>query len=648
MRSVGLIALVSWLTLAGGSTRADDCSVESPAAQKTDPSKGEAADSGAGVSKGDQGSALAPKSKSDESGSSKAKGETTLGAQAKDKSRDDAPVAKASPESSGPSNDAADARAEALAKLKTLTSTPGKTESASDKALREVLEERLRWLDERDKAAKALHDAEHPAQSPERALAQVKTDLERVQAALDQANADKNSLLPEAFRTRPEQTTAAIMDEMKQAIDTAQNELKQATSDLESYRNTYVDRRSEKLSALRIERDQIHQRVEALPARRKEREAAEKAATSDAARAVAHESLANIEWEARAEEARLKAKEAQIALEDKRTALIEPEFKLRNTKREIAKRTLEAMQERHRIAVDHQQQALRRAAEHEEVRAEISNDPLERYRRKQTAELYALKAQMLNDEHLAEVGPSLALDQQRDLTTRARQDFDSLKRLVEEGRATALVALRLKNDYRRLSVERAAVARTELARATDEMTRCENMLTAVELDLVNDSRDERFILDGLLEQLPPDRRAQAIALAADHEIKHRALLDQRCRALEKLAYQAQEVHTQVQRRLEILDEQYAFVRTKIFWMRDEEPLGPSTFAILPRECRRIARVVFHSACEAADRSAWQPVRVDFALLAVAVFAIPWPLHRGRVLLARLLQPAPDADSASNG
>ncbi len=46
--------------------------------------------------------------------------------------------------------------------------------------------------------------------------------------------------------------------------------------------------------------------------------------------------------------------------------------------------------------------------------------------------------------------------------------------------------------------------------------------------------------------------------------------------LEKLARRAEQTHTRVVRRLRTLDDQYGFIRTHIFWLRDQEPIGLST------------------------------------------------------------------------
>ena len=71
-------------------------------------------------------------------------------------------------------------------------------------------------------------------------------------------------------------------------------------------------------------------------------------------------------------------------------------------------------------------------------------------------------------------------------------DFEELKKLLDDGSVSPLDALRLKNDFRRIGPERAQVVRTDLAASEAELTTYENALTDAEIDLVNDSRDDRF------------------------------------------------------------------------------------------------------------------------------------------------------------
>ena len=61
---------------------------------------------------------------------------------------------------------------------------------------------------------------------------------------------------------------------------------------------------------------------------------------------------------------------------------------------------------------------------------------------------------------------------------------------------------------------------------------------------------------------------------AELESKHRTLLVRQRAVLTKLVARASETLEQVTRRLRVLEEEYGFIRTHIFWVRDQEPIGP--------------------------------------------------------------------------
>lgn len=537
-------------------------------------------------------------------------------------------------------SDAKALRAETLERLQALKPADGKAETGAEKALREVLQERIRLLDAWDQEQHLEIKAESQDKNPERQGSEIKHELERVRGALEQAAKDTSSLLPEAFRGRAARVSTAAMTELKEAVEAARADLNQATSRMENERANSAQQNSGTLATLRAERDRLHVICAALPARQAEHEAAVAAAKTSDERDLAKEKLVNFEREAALESQRLRDKEHEILLQTKLAALEEPRLQVREAERELAKRTLQALQDRYSQLLKRQQQELDQAVAHEKARAEVTNDPLERFRAKHAAELLALKALALSDEHTYAVNPVLSLDAQRELADRAERDFAGLKQVVDEGRSSGIVALRLRNDYRRLEVERAAVARTDLARSADEVTRCDNALTAVEFDLLTDARDERYVLDELLATLPPARRAEAVKLAEDFEAKHRALLLQRRTALERLCERAQAIHSQVMRRLTLLDDQYAFVRTHIFWTRDAEPIGAATLFALPRDASRLATALVRTASEIADRATWGRVSVAFALLVVLALALPLPLRRARRILFGWLEPGP--------
>ena len=158
-------------------------------------------------------------------------------------------------------------RTETVERLSKLSKSDDKDATAASKALREVLEERVKWLDDRDKAVKERIAAENPEQSPEKQAAEWKADLERITTSLEQSAKDPDALLPVSFRKLPAEVPDALRNELKETIDSAQNELKDWSSKREQARANPSRKEGGDLSALRAVRDQTFRRVAGLKAR---------------------------------------------------------------------------------------------------------------------------------------------------------------------------------------------------------------------------------------------------------------------------------------------------------------------------------------------------------------------------------------------
>ena len=104
----------------------------------------------------------------------------------------------------------------------------------------------------------------------------------------------------------------------------------------------------------------------------------------------------------------------------------------------------------------------------------------------------------------------------------------------------------------------------------------ENTLTSVELELIEDSLAVQIEHDAVLERLAPQRHSQARSDFAELERSYKAVLERQKVVLTKLVARASETLKQVTRRLRVLEEEYGFIRTHIFWVRDQEPLGLAT------------------------------------------------------------------------
>jgi hypothetical protein len=105
------------------------------------------------------------------------------------------------------------------------------------------------------------------------------------------------------------------------------------------------------------------------------------------------------------------------------------------------------------------------------------------------------------------------------------------------------------------------------------------------------------------------------------------LLERRRLALEKLARRAEDTHGQIQRRLRTLDDHYGFIRTHIFWVRDQDPVGAATLAQGRDEVLLVGRALARMALEAGDRTRWGWVSAEFVVGLLSLVGLPWPLRR---------------------
>ncbi len=534
----------------------------------------------------------------------------------------------------------ADARLDALR-------TAAARDNPANKLIVEVLERRKQLLNDWTKASERRAGAEHPSPSPEQVAAEFRADLEKTKALLDQANKFPNALLPEAFAPVAAGATAktpeARLAEMKEAIDAARAELKERATELETLRADGSKAHSGEVASLRGNRDKQHQALSALTAGRPEREAAIAGAGSPEARELARDRFTNYEWELRVESERLAVLEAQITLAAKRAELSSVQTQAKAGRVELERHLLDLMEKRYAWQSETRQDDLKRAVAKEETKAANTDDILERYRAKRSADLLELEAEAVAYEKaVATTTPGLSVAEQTALADGAGNNFEQLKKLLTDGVVSPLDVLRLKNEFRRIGPLRAAIVRGELAAVKGTLTTYENALADAEIDLINDARDDRYDRDALLDKLPERRRHEADLMLNEMEVRHRNLLN-RCRdVLQNLAQRAEDTQSQILRRIKILDEQYAFIRTHIFWVRDAEPVGPATLAHARDEAVRAVRALGKLIAETWDRTLWGRISPDFILALVGLLALPWPLRLGQKAMDRLRLAAPDS------
>jgi potassium efflux system protein len=290
------------------------------------------------------------------------------------------------------------------------------------------------------------------------------------------------------------------------------------------------------------------------------------------------------------------------------------------------------MQQRFSAAAAQQERLLQEKAAAEERMARRSDDPLERFRARRRADLLDLEAKVVKHEEMLATSPVPSLEEQSSLADHAATDFTRVKALLDDGRVSRLDAIRLNNDFRRIGPERDRLLRNEMAVAEARLQYYEDALTGVEIELLQDSLHDRFELELLKEGLPSARWADGERVLADLERNHRALLVRRRKVLEQLTDLTAQTLDQIGRRLAILDEEYSFIRTHIFWVRDQDPIGPGTVTQGARECQHVVKALMRLAQESANPDRWGRPSAEFVGASLAALGLPLGLVRLRRLL----------------
>ncbi|WP_148595819.1 coiled-coil domain-containing protein [Aquisphaera giovannonii] len=537
------------------------------------------------------------------------------------------------PEASDAPLDIAALRAETRERIKAIDAPPAAEGHAAEAASpppvpRDLLLERQARLDEHEKAEATLRELTHPEASPEQLAELARDELRR---AREKAAAEP--ALPAAFRDAAAGTTDAARAEMSRAIEAAKAELKDAQAGLESAR-VEASKAGPAQQALRGERDSLFQQVAALRAAAQDRSSAVASAASPDARRLARERLTNDRLKAAVAEVRLKIAEARLDRERKLAEVRELNLHVQEARAAASRRVVDRMQARYRTLAESQQRDLKREAETQEARAHQSGDLLDRYRAGRLSELLELEARVVRNEQALADGTKPDFDEQKALADRALDDFEEIKRLLDDHNVSRLDALRLTNDFRRIGPERERLLRNELAQIEAQLQFYENGLSNVELELIEDAEADQAERDALLERLEPSRHPSAREAFAALDLRRRDLLLRRRVALTGLVGRASQTLEQVLRRRRVLEDEYGFIRTHIFWVRDQEPVGPTVVSQAGREVRRLSAGLLHLAEEAGDRKLWGTPSTEFLCATVAALILPLGLFRLRRLLRR--------------
>ncbi|MDG3008006.1 hypothetical protein [Paludisphaera mucosa] len=575
-------------------------------------------------------------------------GETPKAAAPKDEPRAPAPDPPAAPKA------AADAgllqpeeieaiRADAVQRLKALAPADGGDAKADgdpakidDKALADLLEDRRRRLDDYDKLAKELAEMTAPENGPDRQLDDAKAQLADVQGRLDQP---VGALLPPLF-TQKDAVDQAGRAQMQEAIEGLQKDIKAYQDKLATSPPEPEKKAKDAVAGLRTDRDRIAQGIAALKARDASRAAAAAPRTA-AERKAFEERGVNLRVEASVEDLRLRVVERKIVRTEKLAEVAGVRRKAWAAHVRLGKKVLEPAQARFRQLAEAAEGDLRRKAEAEQAKAGAARDPIERYRAERLAELLDLEASAIRAEQAVTAGSKPSLEDMRSQANIARANFERIKTLIEgdEDRLGRLDVLSINADYRRLEPERRRIERDERDAVDKRLRDYANMLTSVELSQIEDRLLDQIDLDDLQDKLTPDRHPEAVAIWRELEEKHTAILARRREALEKLVRNEEEILAEIDRRLGTLEDESNFIRTHLFWVRDQDPISPTTVGLAAGEVRRLTRVSIGLAQDAVTPASWKRAAPEFLAASAVVVVLPLGIFRVRRVLKRRLSQA---------
>ena len=393
------------------------------------------------------------------------------------------------------------------------------------------------------------------------------------------------------------------------------------------------------IAALKAERDKVAQNLDSIKARAEAHADAPPPKTA-AERATAEERAVDLRIDAAVESLRLQLAERKIERTARAAEAATVDRARWVARIKVARRMLEPMEARFRKIAEAQEHDLQRKAQTEQAKAGRERDPIQRYRAERQAELLDLEAAVVKSKQAATVSAKPSLEDMTKEAIVAAKNFDRIKLIVEgdDKQAGRLDVMGINADYKRLQPERRRIEREERAVVEKRLADYSNLLASVELNQIEDALLDQIDLDDLLDRLPSNRHEEATRAWKELEERHTELLKERRAALTSLVQREADTLDQIDRRLGILEEETSFIRTHLFWVRDQDPIGSMTVSLAAGEARRLARVAIGLAHASATTSGWKPTTPEFLAAGAFVLALPLGIFRARRALKRRLEP----------
>ena len=414
--------------------------------------------------------------------------------------------------------------------------------------------------------------------------------------------------------------------------------------------NAGVDQQRDRVAALRTAIAEHGKRLEALPEliaeTRKESEAAEKNASlldeeSKSAKTDTEKKLIDLRLENAQLEKQIALKSIKILSEEGDLAAdLEPVL---NAELELAEKQLERLEQELELYSKAYEQQLALAQQKKieslalkEQEAATAKTPATRFIAEWEA---ALSRSEKNKGDLEQFIVGLerdAADQDKRLVTE-KEELAGFRELLKQAGASRRAADRIKLTLRQLKLRRRVLSRPFRPGFSQTINGYRDRRFAIE-DTLFSIRDRwKEGVEAGLAQLPEGEKAVFKAATAALLTRYRAALQDEKGLLTEAIRLGQQIQITLLARMDTLNALERFIRSRVFWLRDDKPVGVEVLKPMGSEIRNLA--LWSSKIVSAEMTTWlaeilrSPVAIFYGL--ILFIALPAGLFYARQRLRRL-------------
>ncbi len=414
--------------------------------------------------------------------------------------------------------------------------------------------------------------------------------------------------------------------------------------------NANVDQQRDRVAAIRNTIGEHRKRLEALPELiaeiRKESDAAGKNASllaedSKSAKTDTEKKLIDLRLENAQLENQIALKSIKILTEEADLAAdLEPVL---NAELELAEKQLERLEQELELYSKAYEQQLTLAQQQKveslarkEQEAATAKTPAARFIAKWEAELSRSEKNKGDLEQFVVGLERDAADQDKRLATE-KEELAGFRELLKQAGASRRAADRIKLTLQQLKLRRRVLTRPFRPGFSQTLNEYRDRRFTIE-DTLFSIRDRwKEGVEAAMAQLPEGEKAAFKAATTDLLTRYRTALQDEKGLLNEAISLGQQIQITLLARMDTLNELQRFIRSRVFWLRDDKPVGVEVLKPIGREIRNLA--LWARKIVSDEMTTWladnlrSPVAIFYGL--VLFIALPVGLFYARQRLRRV-------------